>query len=154
MAGGIRSLALVLLIAAAGSLPAAATPSSKKGAPALERAVVRIATFNCSLNRARLGELRRDLATPDSAQARAVAEIIQRVRPDVLLLQEFDFDAEGASVREFQSNYLGRAQNGAAPIHFDHVFFTESNTGQPSGSDLNNDGKVEGGQDALGFGEF
>ncbi len=83
-----------------------------------------------------------------------MAEIIQRVRPDVLLLQEFDYDAAGASIAEFQSNYLGRAQNGAEPIHFDHTFFTESNTGQPSGFDLNHDGKVEGGQDALGFGEF
>lgn len=153
MAGGIRSLALFVLTAAAGVLPAAAAPS-REGAPAKAWPTIRIATFNCSLNRARPGELRRDLATPDSAQARAVAEIIQRVRPDVLLLQEFDYDAEGASVKEFQSNYLGRAQNGATPIHFEHWFFTESNTGQPSGFDLNNDGQVQGGQDALGFGEF
>jgi hypothetical protein len=138
----------VLLVAGAlapATLPAAANPAAS---------TVRIATFNCSLNRARLGDLHRDLATPHSSQARAVAEIIQRVRPDVLLLQEFDYDADGASVAQFQSNYLGRAQNGAAPIHFEYSFFTESNTGQPSGFDLNNDGKVEGGQDALGFGEF
>src|SRR5689334_5125926 len=115
MAGGTRLLALFVLTAAVGVLPAAAAPS-KQGAPASEWAVIRIATFNCSLNRATQGELRRDLATPDSAQARAVAEIIQRVRPDVLLLQEFDYDAAGASIAEFQSNYLGRAQNGAEPI--------------------------------------
>jgi endonuclease/exonuclease/phosphatase family metal-dependent hydrolase len=153
MAGGIRLLALLILTAAAGALPAAAAPS-KQGAAAMDRAIIRIATFNCSLNRASRGELRRDLATPGSAQARAVAEIIQRVRPDVLLLQEFDYDAEGESIAEFQANYLGRAQNGAEPIHFEHSFFTASNTGQPSGFDLNNDGRVEGGQDALGFGEF
>ncbi|HEY6124682.1 MAG TPA: endonuclease/exonuclease/phosphatase family protein [Steroidobacteraceae bacterium] len=142
----MRSVLAFLLLAAVGILPAAAADR-----PA---GLVRIATFNCSLNRAALGDLRRDLATPDNVQARAVAEIIQRVRPDILLLQEFDYDAEGASLRDFQANYLGRPQNGAEAIQFAHSFFTESNTGQPSGFDLNNDGEVGGGQDALGFGEF
>ncbi|HUQ10162.1 MAG TPA: endonuclease/exonuclease/phosphatase family protein [Steroidobacteraceae bacterium] len=114
----------------------------------------RVATFNCSLNRGSQGELLRELSTADSAQARAVAEIIQRVRPDILLLQEFDWDAAGASVDAFRSNYLARAQNGAQPIRYRYSFFTESNTGQPSGFDLSNDGRIEGGQDALGFGEF
>ena len=95
------------LLAAAGTLPAAAADRP----PGL----IRIATFNCSLNRASAGELRRDLATPDNAQARAVAEIIQRVRPDILLLQEFDYDAAGEALRAFQANYLARPQNGAAP---------------------------------------
>jgi hypothetical protein len=142
----VRSVLAFLILAAAGNLPAAAAerPSS----------LVRIATFNCSLNRASPGALQRDLSTPDNAQARAVAEIIQRVRPDVLLLQEFDYDAEGASLRDFQANYLARPQNGAEAIGFANSFFTESNTGQPSGFDLNNDGVVKGGEDALGFGEF
>jgi hypothetical protein len=70
------------------------------------------------------------------------------------LLQEFDYDTEGAALRGFQANYLGKSQNGAPPIRFAYSFFTESNTGQPSGFDLNNDGGVQGGEDALGFGEF
>jgi endonuclease/exonuclease/phosphatase family protein len=147
-------LSVLMIIAAVGVLPAAAASSGNEGAPARDPATIRIATFNCSLNRAAPGDLRRDLATADSAQARAVAEIIQRVRPDILLLQEFDYDAAGESVAEFQANYLGHAHNGARAIHFDHSFFTESNTGQPSDFDLNNDGQVQGGQDALGFGEF
>ena len=145
-----RSRALLaILCAAAGVLPAAAADP-----PAATPGVFRVATFNASLNRATEGALRRELASPDSAQPRAVAEIIQRVRPDILLLQEFDYDARGESLAAFQSNYLARSQNGAAPIEYAHSFFTESNTGLPSGFDLNNDGKVEGGQDALGFGEF
>src|SRR5687767_15114053 len=56
---------------------------------------LRFATFNASLNRRDAGALLSDLASPDNAQARKVAEIIQRVRPDVLLLNEFDFDEEG-----------------------------------------------------------
>ena len=82
-------------------------------------AMVRVATFNASLNRAAAGALLRDLSTPDDAQVRAVAEIIQRVRPDILLLQEFDYDAAGASLAAFQANYLDRSQNGQPPIHYE-----------------------------------
>jgi endonuclease/exonuclease/phosphatase family metal-dependent hydrolase len=145
----MRRLAVAALSFAGALAPAEAAGPGRGALP-----VTRIATFNASLNRGADGELRRDLSTPDSAQARAVAEIIQRVRPDILLLQEFDFDAGGAALASFQANYLTRAQNGAQPIQYAHSFFSESNTGQPSAFDLNNDGKVEGGQDALGFGEF
>jgi len=140
-----RVLAL-LILAAVGSLPTAAAERSPK--------LVRIATFNCSLNRSVEGGLQKALSTPDDAQVRAVAEIIQRVRPDILLLQEFDFDAAGESLRAFQANYLARPQNGAAAIAFGHSFAAESNTGVPSGFDLDNNGSVTGGEDALGFGEF
>jgi hypothetical protein len=142
----LRGLTTLLILAAVGITPTAAADA---GSP-----VIRIATFNCSLNRSTLGELQRDLSTPDDAQARAVAEIIQRARPDILLLQEFDFDVAGKSAAAFRSNYLARPQNGAAAIEYPYAFFTGSNTGIPSSFDLNNDGKVEGGQDALGFGEF
>ena len=141
-----RSVLTICAAAVVGISPATAAGAGP--------AVIRIATFNASLNRDLEGALRRDLATPDSAQARAVAEIIQRVRPDILLLQEFDFDAHGEALAAFQSNYLARSQNGAAPIQFPYSFFTESNTGLTSGFDLNNDGTLGGGQDALGFGEF
>jgi hypothetical protein len=145
----MRKLFAASLVFAGAVAPAgAAAPESSIPA------VVRIATFNSSLNRAAQDELLRDLTTPDATQPRAVAEIIQRVRPDILLLQEFDYDAAGAALAAFRSNYLERSQGGADPIHFEYSFFTESNTGQPSGFDLNNDGNVEGGQDALGFGDF
>jgi len=141
----MKSGALATLLLAAGTLPAAAA------APA----TVRIATFNCSLNRPALGQLQRDLATPDDRQARAVAEIIQRVRPDILLLQEFDFDAKSVSLDEFVIQYLGKPQSdGVAPISYLYMFTSASNTGTPSGFDLDHDGKIEGGDDALGFGEF
>jgi hypothetical protein len=142
------------LLAAALSFAGVLAPAKDAAAERPPSQVVRIATFNASLNRGTEGDLRRELATPDSAQARKVAEIIQRVRPDILLLQEFDFDAGGEALAAFQSNYLARPQNGAEPIHYAHTFFTESNTGQPSGFDLNNDGDTGGGQDALGYGEF
>ncbi len=115
---------------------------------------IRIATFNSFLNRFNEGDLIADVATPDDAQAQAVAEIIQRVDPDILLLNEFDYDAAGEAIALFQANYLGVSQNGAEPIHFDYVFNAESNTGILSGFDFNNDGVVGGPDDAFGFGFF
>ena len=114
---------------------------------------LRVATFNASLNRPVAGGLVADLSTGANAQARAVAEIIQRVRPDVLLINEFDFDA-GMAARLFQRNYLSVSQHGAAPIGYEHRFVAPSNTGIPSGFDLDNNGTVGGGNDALGFGDF
>ncbi len=113
---------------------------------------IRFATFNASLNRGAEGELVADLSTPDDAQARNVAETIQRVDPDVVLVNEFDYAP--AAVDLFRDNYLEVGHNGAAPVHYPYAFIAPSNTGVPSGFDLNNDGKVGGGDDAFGFGLF
>jgi len=115
---------------------------------------VRFATFNASLNRFSAGQLVQHLSTPANTQARNAAETIQRLRPDVLLINEFDYDAAGDALRLFQDNYLSVSQNGAAPIHYPHRFAAESNTGIPSGFDLNNNGFVGGADDAFGFGFF
>lgn len=139
----------LLLVGAIGVLP---QPSCAGHDPRVPKA--RFATFNASLNRSAEGRLAADLATADSAQARAVAEIIQRTAPDVLLLNEFDYDAEGRAASEFKRNYLAVPQNGRTPIDYPYVFFAPSNTGIPSGFDLNHDGSVGGADDALGFGAF
>lgn len=115
---------------------------------------IRFATFNASLNRSSEGELIADLSTPDDVQAQAVAEIVQRSRPDVLLINEFDFDAAGEAAALFQDNYLSLPHNGSEPIVYPHRFVAPSNTGVPSGFDLNNDGAVGGPDDAFGFGFF
>lgn len=115
---------------------------------------VRFATFNAALNRNTSGELIADLTTADNAQAQAVAEIIQRTAPDVLLINEFDFDPNGLAVELFQRNYLGRSQNGAAAIDYPYVFVAPSNTGLASGFDLDNDGDTTGPGDNYGFGFF
>ena len=122
---------------------------------------IRVATFNASLNRDREGQLADDLATSDNKQVRNVAEIIQRIRPDILLVNEFDYDLAGRSVTLFQENYLAKEQNGTQPIHYAHRYFASVNTGVPSGVDLDNDGQVASepgsrgyGNDAFGYGVF
>jgi len=113
---------------------------------------VRFATFNASLNRNFAGQLRSDLSTPANAQAATVAEIVQRVRPDVLLINEFDFDP--VALELFRDNYLEVPHNGAAAIDYPYAFIAPSNTGIPSGKDLNNAGGIGGPDDAFGFGFF
>ena len=115
---------------------------------------VRFATFNVSLNRSNQGDLIADLSTPDNPQAKAIAEIIQRVRPDVLLLNEFDYDDAREAIDLFRQNYLQVRQNGAKRIRYKHMYVAESNTGEPTGFDMDNDGSTDGPGDAQGFGFF
>jgi hypothetical protein len=115
---------------------------------------VRFSTFIASLNRSNAGDLVRDLSTPGNLQAGTVAEIVQRTRPDVLLVNEFDFDASGEALRLFQDNYLSVSRNGSTPIDYPYRYTAPSNTGIPSGFDLNNNGAVGGPDDAFGFGFF
>lgn len=115
---------------------------------------LRIATFNASLNRGEDGQLQSDLSTGDNEQARNAAETIQRADADIILVNEFDYDAEGKSVDLFRDNYLEVSQNGADPVDYPYAWAGPVNTGVPSGQDLNNDGTVGGPDDAYGFGMF
>jgi hypothetical protein len=119
---------------------------------------VRFATFNTAFSDAlavnAAGSLAAQLSTTDFGHARTIAEIIQRTRPDVILLNEFDTDLSGASYQNFQDNYLSIGQNGADPIQYDHVFVAASNTGEPSGVDFNNNGRTTNPDDAFGFGNY
>ncbi len=124
---------------------------------------VRISQFNASLNRNTAGQLVTDLSTPNNAQARAVAEIIQLNNPDVLLINEFDYVAANPlqPVQLLQQNYLGVSQNGATPVSYPFVYIAPSNTGISSGFDLNNlggtvttVGAAGYGDDSFGFGNF
>jgi hypothetical protein len=144
--------AALLVTGAALAPPAAAHP----GVPihASGAATVRVATYNLSLNRAAAGQLVADLATGTNAHARTVAEIIQRTNPDIVLLNEFDYVVGDVAVDLFRQNYLEVSQNGAAPVEYPYAFVAPSNTGIPSGFDLNNDLVVGGPDDALGFGFF
>ena len=145
-----------LLLAAATALvlalaPAASTSSGHRPSD------VRFATFNLSLNRAAAGQLVDHLSHPEvndvfRAQARNTAEVIQRARPDILLINEFDFAP--AAVDLYRDNFLEVSQNGATPIHYPYAYIAPSNTGIPSGKDLFNDGSVGGPNDAFGFGFF
>ncbi|MET4636811.1 endonuclease/exonuclease/phosphatase family protein [Mycetocola sp. 2940] len=136
------------LLVSLGAVPAAAEPHKQK---TIE---LRVATYNLSLNRASAGELEADLSSPGDQQARTVAEVIQRTNPDIILLNEFDYVPNQRAADLFRDNYLSIGQGGADPVDYPYAFVAPSNTGIPSGFDLNNDGSIGGGDDAFGFGAF
>ena len=115
---------------------------------------VRFATFNISFNRDRAGMLKERLAEGKGKNFERIAKIIQRVRPDVILLNEFDYDESGESVRLFQNHFLEKAQGDLQPIKYPHVFLRSVNTGIDSGLDMNHDGVLKSGEDAYGYGKF
>ncbi len=114
-------------------------------------ATVRVATFNTSLYSERAGGLVERLQNNDPA-ARKIAAVIQHQRPDILLLNEFDYDADGTAADLFQQRYLGVPQFGQAEISYPYRYFAPVNTGVPSGFDLDGDGRSDGPGDAWGFG--
>ncbi|MBX2858682.1 MAG: endonuclease/exonuclease/phosphatase family protein [Cellvibrionaceae bacterium] len=99
-------------------------------------------------------------------QIRNVAAIIQKNRPDVLLLNEFNNDGIGEDKRAiagFHSNYLQVAQslnsvdggNLLAPITYPFMESYATNTGLASGVDLTRNGyDPQDPNDAYGFGYY
>lgn len=122
------------------------------GRAAAEEPAIRVATYNTSLYRGESGELVRDLEGGQDAQAKKIAEVIQRVRPDVILLNEFDYDAEGRAAELFCAQYLNVGQNGCELIEFPYRFTAPVNTGRPSGRDLDKNGLPGDPADAVGYG--
>lgn len=120
-------------------------------APTAAPAKLRVATYNVSLFSNTAGGLAARLTVGDE-KARQAAAVIQRVRPDILLLNEFDYEPEGAALAIFLRDYLGVSQQGGDPIEYPHQFQAPVNTGVPSGLDLDLDGRSDGPNDAWGFG--
>ena len=135
-----------------GACQAVSTHAPVRAEPPAE--ILRVATFNVSLSGARQGELAERLAGGRLTKARAVAEVIQRVRPDVLLINEIDCDADGRTVRMFTDEYLRKSQNGQPDIEFPWVFTTDVNTGVPTGVDLEENGRADDPGDCFGFGRY
>ena len=105
----IMVLTVLAVVAGVLAAPAQAAGRDDRG----RDRTVRFATYNASLNRAAAGQLVSDLSTPDNTQARNIAEVLQRVRPDVVLLNEFDYVENYRAVDLFRDNYLERSQQGA-----------------------------------------
>jgi hypothetical protein len=113
----------------------------------------RFATFNIAMGLEAKGELYERLLSGEDERLKKVAAIIQAVRPDVLLLNEFDrFELDAGVI--FVSNYLEKAQHGFEPISYAHTLDGAVNTGEQSGLDLNGNGVPGEPQDAWGFGRF
>jgi endonuclease/exonuclease/phosphatase family metal-dependent hydrolase len=118
---------------------------------------LRVATYNTSLYDEKAGGLVQRLQGDDPS-ARRIAAVLQRVRPDLVLLNEFDYDPEHRAADLFEHNYLGKPQvEGGLALHYPYRYLAPVNTGVPSGLDLDRNGTVgssgrEYGNDAWGYG--
>lgn len=116
---------------------------------------IRVATYNVAMYRDRAGQLAEELRSGGSRQAGRIAEVVQRVRPDVLLLCEIDYAPEDDPPRVFAEVYAAKPQAvGLSGVLYPHRFSAPVNTGVPSGLDLDNDGRTDGPADAWGFGRY
>jgi hypothetical protein len=129
---------------------------------------LRVATFNVSMEALNYipytqgqtpqvtgQELDQALAS-NHQQIKNIAEIIQRVNPDIILLNEFDRTSDdNKALKKFIKNYLNVSQNGQQPINFPYFYQAPVNTGVQSSVDFNGNGiKGEVPEDAYGFGYF
>ncbi|MFA6046411.1 MAG: hypothetical protein WC718_15610, partial [Phycisphaerales bacterium] len=107
----------------------------------------RIATFDLG------GVTTADLAAADVSRVRELAQAIQRIRPQVLLLSGLAYDMPGApgvsakdtpgtNAKRFVQEYLQVAQAPDLPPLRYRIFVDQPNSGVPSGFDLNHDGKI------------
>lgn len=111
---------------------------------------LRVATWDVGLGADGAGRLLGDLAEPPSPRLAAIAAVIADTRPDVLLLGGIDDDHQGMALAAL-ARLLADAPGG---IDYPHRFRAAVNAGEPSGLDLNGNGKRTDWADAWGWGRF
>ncbi|MAI71123.1 MAG: endonuclease/exonuclease/phosphatase [Rhodopirellula sp.] len=116
--------------------------------------VIRIATFNASLYGKQTGQVLTRLRGGKNRQAIDLASIVQSVRPDILLVNEIDYDTKGMTVNAFGDEYLEIDQNELLSIKYPYRYPIPSNTGKPSMLDLDGNGKSTDANDAWGYGVY
>jgi hypothetical protein len=89
--------------------------------------------------------LLRDILKDEDAQIAATRAVIAHLRPDVLVLTDFDYDLDGRGLVAFSAMFDGR---------YPHHFAARPNTGIATGLDLDQNGRTGEARDAQGYGRF
>jgi hypothetical protein len=158
----IQSISLRILVSLVSAL--LFNPVTTAQTPDKNEKTIKVATFNVSMDatnylpKDKIGtglELINALNSSHQ-QIKNVAEIIQRSRPDIILLNEFDYIADPKQgVELFLKEYLGKAQQGTQAIDYPYYYYAPVNTGLNTPFDLDNNGKKTNNLgDAQGFGHF
>jgi endonuclease/exonuclease/phosphatase family metal-dependent hydrolase len=122
--------------------------------PMSAQETIRFATFNVSLYGEATGQVQRRLESRDDIQASKIAAIIQKIRPDVLLLNEIDYDAASETLDSFHEYYLKIGQRGLQRINYPFRYSVPSNTGISSNLDIDGDGDAIDPGDSWGYGTY
>ncbi|MBX7106862.1 MAG: endonuclease/exonuclease/phosphatase family protein [Gemmataceae bacterium] len=137
----------LVTVASAWSVPAQDGTGAISKEPAPGSVVLRVATFNVE-------DLRTsDLKTGEQPRLKKLAEVIQRIRPNIIFLNEIAYDGEGfpdtvsggrpgQNAAKFAELYLTVPQAPDVQGMKFTAFMAPVNTGISSGFDLDNDGKA------------
>ncbi len=116
---------------------------------------IRFASYNVSMYGNNSGELLSQLETGQQhIRLRRLAAVIKTVRPDVLVLMEVDYDAEGKILDLFRQNLLSISLDGFEAIEYPYAYQIETNTGLLSEVDIDGNGNIALPNDAYGFGNY
>lgn len=109
---------------------------------------LRVATYNTELSRDGPGLLHRDIASEENEQVEAVAHVIAVNQPDVILLQNIDYDHDLLALRALRDRVSAYGHD------MPYGFANPPNTGIATRLDMNGDGYVELPVDAQSHGAF
>ncbi len=115
---------------------------------------LKIATYNASLYGKVAGQIRDRLSDGKDSQAEKIAAIVQTVRPDVLLINEIDYEADHGTAKLLAEKFFANSQAGRTAIDYPYIYVAQSNTGIDSKLDLNHNGKLGEPNDAWGYGVY
>ncbi len=115
---------------------------------------IRIATFNVSLFGKQAGEVYQRLIDGRDQKAIQLAAIVQTVRPDLLLVNEIDYEPNAATARLLAEEYFSIPKSNRSPIEYPYIYSAASNTGIDSGLDLNGNAANGEANDAWGYGDY
>ena len=116
---------------------------------------IRFASYNVAMYGQAAGEVLNKLENADQQITyRRLAAVIKNVNPDVLVLMEVDFDNNGAVLDLFNDNLLAIDLDGFDGIDYPHLYQIETNTGELSEVDIDNNGSISLPNDAYGFGNY
>ncbi|TVQ89245.1 MAG: endonuclease/exonuclease/phosphatase family protein [Deltaproteobacteria bacterium] len=152
---------LIALLLSACTTPQVADTTTSEPEPAPPPVSVRVASYNTTLYQVRAGQLAERLRDTEWDRAVNFAEILQEIRPDIILLNEVDTDMSGEVARRLREDFLAVSQGGREPLDYPYIFLAPSNTGVHTGLDLNQDGRIVTtpgspayAEDCHGFGTF
>lgn len=142
----IRRIAEYLTFALITATTGCVSPDSADVAPEPMRDEIRVMTFN-------LEDIRTDdLLRPDHPRLIAAAVMIQRLQPDILLLNEIAYDQagvpgfrsapDGRNAQVFADSFISRQHVHELSALKYTAFMAPSNTGLASGFDLDRDGQA------------
>jgi len=109
---------------------------------------IRVASFNTELQREGPGLLLRDIRRGQDRQILAVVSVIARTTPDILVLQGFDWDHEGAALAAFADLLK------TAGPDYPYRYAQRPNSGLATDLDMDGDSRRGGPGDAQGYGNF